>query len=298
MTRAGPAASGLLVLDKPAGPTSHDVVDRVRRIFGQRRVGHAGTLDPPATGVLLVGLGRATRLLRFLSALPKRYTCEVVLGVATSTLDDTGEVAGTWDMVQVTDAEVDAAARSLCGEIWQVPPMVSAVKVGGRRLHELARAGAEVERDPRRVQVHALEVARGAEPGVWSMDVTCSAGTYVRVLAADLGAALGGGAHLRSLRRRAVGDFTLEQAATLEEVAAEPAGALRDPREAVGHLPALEVGPETAEAVLRGAVLDTAVLGGEGGAGPWAVLDGSGRLLAVYESHWEGALKPAVVLAP
>ena len=145
------SATGLVVVDKEAGWTSHDVVARCRRIFGQRRVGHAGTLDPDATGVLLVGLGRATRLMRFLTALPKTYVAEIVLGTATSTLDASGEVVGEWDMSGVTLAQVRAAAAGLTGTIEQVPPMVSAVKIGGRRLHELARQGIEVERPPRRV---------------------------------------------------------------------------------------------------------------------------------------------------
>src|SRR5688500_2889893 len=139
--RRPPTVHGLAVVDKPAGVTSHDVVAMMRRRLGERRVGHAGTLDPDATGVLLVGLGGVTRLLRFLTALPKRYTAEVVLGVATSTLDASGDVVGTWDMSAVPLADVQAAAAGLTGDLLQVPPMVSAVKVGGRRLHELARAG-------------------------------------------------------------------------------------------------------------------------------------------------------------
>src|SRR4051794_24287723 len=137
---------GLAVIDKPAGCTSHDVVARCRRIFGQRRVGHGGTLDPDATGVLVVALGRATRLLRFLAPLPKSYVAEVVLGTETTTLDDAGEVVAAYDMAGVTLPDVAAAAGAFVGDIEQVPPMVSAVSIGGRRLHELARAGIEVER--------------------------------------------------------------------------------------------------------------------------------------------------------
>jgi tRNA pseudouridine55 synthase len=149
---------GLVVIDKPSGCTSHDVVARCRRIFGQKKVGHAGTLDPDATGVLLVGLGRATRLLQWLTGLPKRYTGEVVLGVATTTLDAGGEVTGTWDMSAVTLEEARSASARLTGEITQVPPMVSALKVGGRRLHELAREGIEVERPARPVTVRRFDV--------------------------------------------------------------------------------------------------------------------------------------------
>ena len=201
---------GLAVVDKPAGMTSHDVVARCRRLFGQKRVGHAGTLDPDATGVLLVGLGRATRLLQFQSGLRKSYCAQVVLGVATTTLDAAGEVTGRWDQGQVSLAEARRAAGSLTGPIWQVPPMVSAVKVGGRRLHQLARQGIEVERAAREITVWRFDVESldgSAADGcpVLAVSVECSSGTYVRVLAADLGAALGGGAHLRRLRRTAVG---------------------------------------------------------------------------------------------
>ncbi len=161
------SATGLVVIDKEAGWTSHDVVARCRRLFGQRRVGHAGTLDPDATGVLLVGLGRATRLMRFLTALPKTYVAEIVLGTATSTLDASGEVVGEWDMSDVTLEQVRAAAADLTGAIEQIPPMVSAVKIGGRRLHELARQGIEVERPPRAVHVYRFDVERDpGAPGV------------------------------------------------------------------------------------------------------------------------------------
>jgi tRNA pseudouridine55 synthase len=280
---------GLAVLDKPAGCTSHDVVGRCRRIFGQRKVGHAGTLDPDATGILLVGLGRATRLLRFLAPLPKCYVAEVVLGVATSTLDDSGEVVATYDMAGVGLGEVARAAEGFVGDIEQVPPMVSAVSVGGRRLHELARAGVEVERAPRPVTVYRFDVAEGPEAGVLRVEVECSSGTYVRSLAADLGAALGGGAHLRRLRRTAIGPFRAGVA--LDELG--PAHVLA-PAAAVAHLPAVTVAAGVAEAVSFGKVLDT----GWAGAGPWAVHDEAGALLAVYEPYGDGRVKPAVVVAP
>lgn len=280
------------MVDKAAGWTSHDVVARCRRIFGQRRVGHAGTLDPDATGVLLVGLGRATRLLRFLTALPKAYTGEVVLGVATSTLDASGAVTGTWDMGDVGVDDVRAAARRLVGAIEQVPPMVSAVHVGGKRLHALARAGIEVERPARTVVVHHLDVDATGEPGVFRIDVECSSGTYVRALAADLGAALAGGAHLRRLRRTAVGTFTLADARPVEALAR---AAVLAPVEALRGHSRVTVGDEVAAAVGHGQVLDAAALGAEG-EGPWAVVDGEGRLLAVYQAHGPGRAKPAVVL--
>jgi tRNA pseudouridine55 synthase len=296
---------GLLVVDKPAGCTSHDVVARCRRLFGQRKVGHAGTLDPDATGVLLVGLGQVTRLLRFLSGLPKRYSGEVVLGVATSTLDASGEVRGTWDMRSATLEAARSAAAKLTGEIEQVPPMVSALKVGGRRLHELARAGIEVDRPPRPVTVWRFEVGRAGEEEtgpVLSIDVECSSGTYVRSLAADLGALLGGGAHLRNLRRAAVGEFSIEEAVTLDTLEAMPSksDALIAPAEALRGLSRAVVGPPVRTAVGYGQVVAVEALrqAGGTGAGPWAVLDEEDRLLAVYEAHGPGRAKPAVVLSP
>jgi tRNA pseudouridine55 synthase len=272
-------------VDKPAGVTSHDVVDAIRRRFAERRVGHAGTLDPDATGVLLVGVGAVTRLLRFLTPLPKRYTGEVVLGVETSTLDAGGEVTARHDMSGVTLADARrVVAEQLRGEILQVPPMVSAVRVGGRRLHELAREGEEVERQPRPVTVHRFEIESTGDPTVLAIDVTCSSGTYVRSLAADLGHALGGGAHLRHLRRRAVGSFT-------EDEAAAPAVALlQPPRTAVRDLRSVVVDDATAALVGHGGVLPAF-----SGEGPWAVLSADGELLAVYEPH-RGQAKPAVVL--
>jgi tRNA pseudouridine55 synthase len=282
---------GFAVIDKPAGWTSHDVVAKVRGILANKKVGHSGTLDPDATGVLLLGVGRVTRLLRFLTALPKRYVGEMVLGVETATLDAAGEVTATHDMAGVTDVDVAAAARAFVGDIEQVPPMVSAVRVGGRRLHELARRGEEVEREARAVTVHRLEVERlAAEPGVYRLDVECSSGTYIRSLAADIGTALGGGAHLRNLRRTAIGSFTLDEATTIEGVTVRP------PSEALRDYPSVTVSDELAEAVGHGKVLPLDVLG-VSGEGPWAVLGSTGDLLAVYEPHERGA-KPAVVLAP
>lgn len=285
--------SGLAVVDKEAGWTSHDVVARCRRIFGQRRVGHAGTLDPDATGVLLVGLGRATRLLRFLTALPKTYTGEVVLGTATSTLDASGTVTGTWDMSGVGLAEARDAAAGLTGAVEQVPPMVSAVKVGGRRLHTLAREGIEVERASRPVTVYRFEVAPALTPGVFRIEVECSSGTYVRVLAADLGTALGGGAHLRTLRRSRIGSFSVADARPVDEltpaVVLTPAQALRD-------LDQVVVSAEVATHVARGLALDRVPLGVTGD-GPWGLVDEGHRLLAVYEATETDRIRPAVVLA-
>ncbi len=284
---------GLVVVDKEPGWTSHDVVARCRRLFGQRRVGHAGTLDPDATGILLVGLGRLTRTLRFLTMMGKQYEAEIVLGRATSTLDASGEVVGTWDMSQVTLTEVRAAAAALTGRIEQVPPMVSAVKVGGRRLHELARAGIEVERAARPVTVDRFEVlSSGDGPGVYRVVVECSSGTYVRVLAADLGAALGGGAHLRGLRRTRVGSFGLVEAHRLDELTdahiLTPVQALRD-------LSQVELDDAGARHVSHGLALDKVSTGARG-AGPWALVDRRGRLLAVYQGTDTDRMVAACVL--
>ena len=284
--------SGLVVVDKEAGWTSHDVVARCRRIFGQRRVGHAGTLDPDATGVLLIGLGRATRLVRFLTALEKSYVGEVVLGTATSTLDASGEVTGTWEMDDVPLAEVRSAAANFTGEIEQVPPMVSAVKVGGRRLHALAREGIEIERAPRPVTVYRFDVAPGSQPGIFRIEVDCSSGTYVRVLAADLGAALGGGAHLRNLRRTRIGSFGLADAHLVDDL--EPDDVLT-PAEALRDLDQVVVPRDAETQVARGLPLDRVPLGVTG-EGPWGLVDGHHRLLAVYEATDTDRIRPAVVV--
>ena len=276
--------SGLVVVDKAAGWTSHDVVAKCRGIFGQKRVGHAGTLDPDATGVLLVGLGGVTRLLRFLTPLRKTYTGEVVLGTETSTLDASGEVTATHAMGGVTVEAVRAAAAGLVGDILQVPPMVSAVQVGGKRLHQLARAGVEVEREPRPVTVFRYDVVGEREPGVFAVEVECSSGTYVRSLAADVGTALGGGAHLRNLCRTAVGSFTVADGVSVESLdesrVLPPALVMRD--YPFGTITANEV-----VAAGHGKKLEAR------DEGTWAALDGDGRLIAVYD----GA-KPSVVMAP
>jgi tRNA pseudouridine55 synthase len=282
---------GLALVDKPAGWTSHDVVAKARGQLGTRKVGHAGTLDPEATGLLVLGVGRATRLLTFLSRLDKTYTGEAVLGVATSTLDSSGEVTGTWDMSSVTVDDVRAQAAALTGTIRQVPPMVSAKKVGGQRLHQLARAGIEVDRTAVEVQVMAFDVAEAHEPGVFPITVTCSSGTYVRSLVADLGTALGGGAHLRNLRRLAVGRFTVGEAVALADLTPErvlpPLAAFR------GHEPVV-VDEELATMVRHGRVLPAERLR-TAGAPPWPVVDARGTLLAVYVGHGPATVKPAVV---
>ena len=293
-TPATPGVNGLVVIDKAAGMTSHDVVARCRHIFGQRRVGHAGTLDPDATGVLLVGLGRVTRLLRFVSALPKTYTTDIVFGTATTTLDASGDVVGTYDMAHVTPEMVRAAASELTGDIEQVPPMVSAVKVGGRRLHELARQGVEVERAPRPVTVYRFDTApHPGRAGVYRAEIECSSGTYVRVLAHDLGRALGGGAHVADLRRTRIGSFGEGDMRPLERLGPDD---VLTPAQAVRDLDAVTVESAIATSVRTGLPLDKVPIGALG-EGPWALLDEQGTLLAVYEATESDRIRPAVVLA-
>jgi tRNA pseudouridine55 synthase len=300
---AGP--QGLAVVDKPAGWTSHDVVARSRKLLGTRRVGHAGTLDPDATGVLLLGVGRVTRLLRFITALSKTYTTDIIFGTETDTLDASGTVTATHDMSSITDEQVRSAVVGLTGDIQQIPPMVSAVRVDGQRLHVLARAGIEVERQPRPVTVHGFGIepipGSGSPPMRWRATVECSSGTYVRVLAADLGAALGGGAHLEVLRRTAIGPFSESEAVPLDDLTPE---SLLAPVDALRWMPMATVDATVAADVAHGKVLPVEVISplGHGlisGDLPpaWRVVGPDGDLLAVYEPHSAGRAKPAVVLA-
>ena len=280
--------TGIAVIDKEAGWTSHDVVARARKVLGTRKVGHSGTLDPDATGVLVLGVGRATRLLRFLTGFPKSYTARIVLGAETSTLDASGEITSVHDMTEVCENDVRLVADGLVGKIEQTPPMVSAVRVGGRRLYEIAREGGEVDRAPRPVTIHRFEVTATGDPLVYEISVDCSSGTYVRVLAADLGTALGGGAHLRDLRRVAVGSFTLEEAQPVDGLNLLPAAAgLRD-------LPGVTIDEATVAEVTHGKVLDRGCLA-VSGKGPWPIHGPDGTLIAVYEEY-RGRVKPAVVL--
>ena len=280
---------GIAIVDKEPGWTSHDVVAKSRGLLGTRKVGHSGTLDPDATGVLVLGVGKATRLLRFLQLLPKGYECEIVLGVETHSLDATGTVTATHDMAGVTPDQVAAATKQFVGDITQIPPMVSAVKVQGKRLHELARQGITIEREPRPVTVYRFDTEPTDDPLVYHAVVECSSGTYVRTLAADLGTALGGGAHLRNLRRTSVGAFTLADAKELESIEVLPLV------EAVRGFPIVRADEQLAAAVRVGSVLDLQTLG-VAGRGPWPVIDEDDNLLAMYELHTDGRAKPTVVL--
>jgi tRNA pseudouridine55 synthase len=279
------APEGLLLLDKPPGATSHDVVDDVRKALGTRKVGHAGTLDPMATGLLLVGVGRATRLLRFLSGLDKTYEGTFRLGVETDTLDAEGEVVRTAP-VTVDEAELRAAMTAAVGETSQRPPAFSAVKVGGRKLYEAARRGESLEAEPRTIRVDAFDL-RAFDGRDGGFRAVVSSGTYIRVLVADVGAALGCGAHLIELVRTRIGPFALEDAGDPRS----PGSPLTLDR-AVAHLPRLELQAEEARVARHGSILGPA-----GIAGPYVVVDAGGELIGVYEDDGPKA-RPLVILAP
>jgi tRNA pseudouridine55 synthase len=278
-------AEGLLLIDKPQGVTSHDVVDVVRRGLAIRKVGHAGTLDPMATGLLLIGVGRATRLLRFLGALPKTYEGSMRLGIETTTLDADGDVVREAG-VDVTETQVGAVMRALVGESLQRPPAYSAVKVGGRKLYEAAREGERLEAEPRPIRVDAFDLLSYEAPDV-TFRVTCSGGTYVRVLASDVGAALSCGAHLIALRRTAIGPYSVDDA-----VAPDRAGEPLPLDAAVGHLPRLDLDADEAVAASHGRPLGPAGL-----TGPYGVFGPDGLLIGVYEDDGPRA-RPQVILAP
>lgn len=298
--RRDPDISGVLVVDKPAGMTSHDVVAIVRRALGIRRVGHTGTLDPAATGVLVCAVGRATRLVQFMQQGPKTYAATMVLGRETDSQDADGEVVAETDASGLDEDAVCAVLKQFVGEIDQVPPMVSALKVGGERLHERARRGEVVERDPRRVTVHEL-VLDDFTPGTLarvSFLVTCSPGTYVRTIAHDVGQQLGVGGSLVSLQRLATGGFTLEEALPLDVVQELGAdSALRERlvplASALRLLPAVDVPDEVRDDLVHGRGMVAA-----GEVGPYAVHDPAGRLVGVYADRDDGARPEAVLLRP
>ena len=290
------AASGLVVVDKPAGLTSHDVVARVRRLARTRKVGHAGTLDPMATGVLLLGVERATRLLGHLALADKRYDATIRLGAATTTDDAEGEVVSTAPVDALDEDAVRRCAAGFVGDLQQVPSSVSAIKVDGRRAYARARAGEDVELPARPVTVHDLLVHGVRRDGAWldvEVSVHCTTGTYVRALARDLGAALGVGGHLTALRRTAVGGVRLDEAtplATLQE-----AGSVQPmpmAHAAARFFPTVTVDEPSAVAVGHGKRLPIDVPPG----GPVAVLGPDGSFLALYRAA-DDACDPARPLA-
>src|SRR3954454_22182207 len=291
---AAAAEAGLLVVDKPSGWTSHDVVGRVRRLAGTRRVGHAGTLDPMATGVLILGVERATKLLGFLALHDKAYAATIRLGVATVTDDADGDVLKTVAASGVSDEAIAAGVAALTGDLLQSPSAVSAIKVDGKRSYARVRAGESVELAPRPVTVSRFDVlAIRREAGVIDVDVTveCTTGTYVRALARDLGAGLGVGGHLTALRRARVGAFTLDEARTLEQL--EESFAVTPLAESVARVfPRRDVDADQALAISHGGRLTLA-----GEAGPTGFFGPDGTVLALMAPS-EGVLRPLVVLAP
>ncbi len=288
----GAAPDGLVVVDKPPGWTSHDVVGRTRRLARTRKVGHAGTLDPMATGVLVLGIGKATRLLGHLALTDKQYDATIRLGQTTVTDDAEGEVLETRDASGVGEAEIEEALAGLRGEIQQVPSAVSAIKVDGVRAYAKVRAGESVELRARRVRVARFQVLarRGVDLDV---AVTCSSGTYVRALARDLGAALGVGGHLTALRRTRVGPFDLAQAHLLEALEKEFDQYVVPLDAAVGSsFPRRDLGAEESLSLSHGRKLEASGVQGAVGA-----FDVEGRCLALIEDV-DGSARPTVVFRP
>ena len=280
---------GVLVLDKPPGVTSHDVVDAVRRTLGTRKVGHAGTLDPGATGILLIGVGKATRFLSYAQAAPKRYVAGARFGASTTTQDAWGEVVATAEP-DFTEGRLLDAIAALSGEIEQIPPMVSAVKIGGEKLYEKARRGEEVERAARRVTIYELKLLKHEpESASATLEVLCSGGTYVRTLIHDLGQSLGCGAHMTSLRRTAAAGFTEMDAIALDAV---DVSSLRPLGDAVRELPRIDVDDEMARAVSHGKPLPL-----DAPPGDHVAVFHEGSLIAVYRST-RPVLRPDRVVPP
>lgn len=247
------AVFGFLNIDKPLGLTSHDAVARVRRELKVKKVGHAGTLDPLATGVLIICLGQATRLSEYVMDSTKRYRARVHLGVSTTTYDAEGDVTAHREIGHIRQADVERILQSFLGSLEQLPPIYSAIKQGGRKLYDIARAGGAVELQPRLVRIDALTLTDW-QPPLFTMDVVCSAGTYIRSLAHDIGEALGAGAHLAGLIRTASGSFTLEQAVQLDDLLNTPDWTrfVIPPRTALAGWPAIQLDSPALEHVLHG----------------------------------------------
>jgi len=283
-TPGGP--DGVVLIDKPGGITSHDAVAKVRRALRTKKVGHAGTLDPMATGLLVMGVGRGTRLLRFLGDLPKTYEGSFRLGQDTTTLDAEGTVIATGPTEGIEDAAIAAAMAAKLGASSQRPPAYSAVKVSGRKLYEAARAGEQLQAPARVIRVDRFDLV-GRDGDVVSFVATVSGGTYVRVLAADVGRALGCGAHLTALRRTDIGPFSVASATPPDDP-----GPLLPLERAVAHLPRFPLEREEAIAASHGRILAPGSIDG-----PYGVYDPDGRLIGVYRDEGSKA-RPLVILAP
>lgn len=301
---------GVLNIRKPEGPTSHDIVSEVRRIFGLRRVGHAGTLDPIATGVLIVCLGKATRIVEYLMGQPKEYRARMVLGVTTDTQDSTGVVTSERDASAVTREMLEQAAARFVGEIEQVPPMVSALKHQGKPLYKLAREGKTIDRAPRRVTIHSIDVLAFSQPSTLSSQplpfadllVRCTSGTYIRALCADIGEALGCGAHMSALERTRVGRFTVEDGVTLDDLReAQSSGGLEDLLlsidEALTDMPSAVVQASDVARLLNGSTIAAEASAGEGATARILAPDGSLLAIGSVQHTNEGVMvKPHKVL--
>ena len=284
-----------MVVDKPPGLTSHDVVGRYRRIFGTRKVGHAGTLDPMATGVLVVGIERATKILGLLTATDKSYAATVRLGQTTSTEDAEGDVLQTVSAAQISDADIEAAVAALRGEISQTPSAVSAIKVGGKRAYQLVREGEAVELAARPVRIDRFEVLGvRRNHGFVDVDVEvdCSSGTYIRALARDVGAALKVGGHLTALRRTRVGRFGLDEARTLDALAENPRLSYTLDEACLLAFPRRDLTADEAESARHGRALNPAGIGGV-----YAARAPDGQVISLLRDEAEKA-KSVVVLRP
>ncbi|MHB8380581.1 MAG: tRNA pseudouridine(55) synthase TruB [Acidimicrobiales bacterium] len=287
-------SNGLLLVDKPKGMTSHDVVARVRLTMNERRVGHAGTLDPMATGLLVLAVGPSTRLLRFAQSEVKRYEGVATFGVGTDSLDADGAVVERRDVPLLTSDVVNAAALLMLGTQSQTPPMVSAIKVKGQRLHALARAGVVVEREARSISVSSFSLAPTSVANAWSFDVTCSVGTYVRVLLSDLAERLGTIGHLSALRRLSSGDHHVNEAMTLDELderSRDGATVLQPPRAFVTQLAEVVVTRDDERRLRMGQRVSLDVLGVD----EIAAVTDAGSLVAVLRRRGD-SWQPAIVL--
>jgi tRNA pseudouridine55 synthase len=287
--------AGIVVVDKPAGITSHDVVSRCRRIFGTRKVGHAGTLDPMAIGVLIIGIERATKILGLLAGSAKSYGATIRLGQATTTDDADGDILETVAAEGLTDAAIIDAVAALRGEIEQTPSAVSAVKIGGKRAYRLAREGQAVELAARTVRIDrfdVLAIRRHRNLVDVDVDVDCSSGTYVRALARDVGAALGVGGHLTALRRTRVGRFSAAQARTLDELAESPRLSYTLDEACLLAFPRRDLTAEEAESASHGRALQPAGIDGI-----YAATAPDGRVIALLRDE-KSRTKSVVVLRP
>ncbi|ORW17708.1 tRNA pseudouridine synthase B [Mycolicibacter nonchromogenicus] len=292
---SAPPPAGLVIVDKPAGITSHDVVSRCRRFFGTRKVGHAGTLDPMATGVLVIGIERATKILGLLTASQKSYAATIRLGQTTSTEDAEGEVLETISAAHLTDAQIEAAIGGLRGDIEQVPSTVSAIKVAGKRSYQLAREGRAVDLPARPVRIERFELLEVRRAGGFvdlDVEVDCSAGTYIRALARDVGGELGVGGHLTALRRTRAGSFGLDQARTLDELAECPRLSYSLDEACLQTFPRRDLSVEEAVDVSHGRPLTPAGIDGT-----YAATDLDGRVIALLEDSGRRT-KSVVVIRP